>query len=414
MKHESSSWREELSHYIQQMAADAGVQNYAQVDGISSFPVPLKTHERLVNLVNDQDTTGFLRRVNTPLVAETEGKLLYGDMAEHVLKRSNPPSAARAPSVTASQKARAYKLLSTEADLLLSWDKLNAYARFPNFQATLRTQLATRIANDRLYVGWNGTDDSQAHVDSSNIDALNKGWLQRLRDEKAANVISEIVSDSGKVFVGTRKEVPLETKAVSDASGGKVDLPAAAHGFVVGAQIHIVGTTNYNGRYLVESGSGTNTIRIKAAHNAETLSSGAKAVQDPDYANLDELVVDLVSAIPVHKHAGLTILLPADLRATEKGLLYGQHGSQPSEKVTIERAFSTLAGLPVETPAFLPAQTIVVTAHRNLSLYIHENWHRAVENKQEWKGVVFWNEFTEGYFVEDPEAIIVAEHITRI
>jgi hypothetical protein len=37
-----------------------------------------------------------------------------------------------------------------------------------------------------------------------------------------------------------------------------------------------------------------------------------------------------------------------------------------------------------------------------------------VENKHEWKGVVFWNEFTEGYFVEDPDAFVMAENIYRI
>jgi hypothetical protein len=27
---------------------------------------------------------------------------------------------------------------------------------------------------------------------------------------------------------------------------------------------------------------------------------------------------------------------------------------------------------------------------------------------------VFWNEFTEGYFVEDPDAFVMAENIYRI
>jgi Phage major capsid protein, P2 family len=401
-----------LNSYMAAIARDGGVR-FTPGSALQAFPVPPKTHERLISLTVDQDTTGFLGKINIVSgLTETEGKLLYGDLDDHVLKRSNPPTNAREPSVAASQTERTYSLKSTEADMMLDWEKLNAYARFPSFQETLRNQLALRIANDRLFVGWNGVD-TLAYAPTAQIASLNKGWVQRMREERPENVISEIVAGSSKIFVGNLREVGLAGAAVN-VGGGVVGLPSVNHGVLPGAQITVTGTTNYNAVYLVQPSTTAGEIHVLAAFVAENLAAPAKASQTPDYKNMDELAVDLVSAVPVHKRAELMCMLSDELRAAEKALLYGLHGAQPSEKVVIERAFENLAGYPVESPAFIPQRTLVATKHRNLSIYIHQTWNRAVENKHEWKGVVFWNEFTEGYFVEDPDAFVMAENIYRI
>jgi len=401
-----------LNTYMSAIARDAGMR-FTPGSALASFPVPPKTHERLISLTVDQDHTGFLRKINIVSgLKETEGKLLYGDLDNHVLKRSNPPTNVREPSVAAQRSERTYSLKSTEADLMLDWDKLNAYARFPDFQEVLRNQLALRIANDRLFVGWNGVD-ALASATTAQIANLNKGWIQRMREERPDNVIGEIVPGSGKIFVGGIKEAGLSGAAVNVGSG-VVGLPSTNHGFLPGAFITITGTTNYNGTHLVQASSTANQIDILTAFAPEDLSAPAKATQVADYRNMDELAVDLVSIVPVHKRSELTCMVSDGLRAAEKALLYGSHGTQPSEKVVIERAFENLAGYPVETPAFIPANSLVATKHRNLSIYIHENWNRAIENKHEWKGVVFWNEFTEGYFVEDPDSFVMAENIFRI
>ncbi|MDH4185350.1 MAG: phage major capsid protein, P2 family, partial [Nitrospira sp.] len=203
-----------LNTYMSAIARDAGMR-YTPGSALASFPVPPKTHERLISLTVDQDHTGFLRKINIVSgLKETEGKLLYGDLDNHVLKRSNPPANVREPSVAASRSERTYSLKSTEADLMLDWDKLNAYARFPDFQEVLRNQLALRIANDRLFVGWNGVD-ALASATTAQIANLNKGWIQRMREERPDNVIGEIVPGSGKIFVGGIKEAGLSGAAVN-------------------------------------------------------------------------------------------------------------------------------------------------------------------------------------------------------
>ena len=407
---------EKYHAYLSAIAQDAGVQ-YANVDGIGTFPVPVKTHERLISLVTDSDVTGFLKKINTIIVSETEGKLLYGDMDENVLKRTDVSAGPREPSIAAAQSNRTYKLLSTEADILFGWEKLNAYARFPNFQQRLLADKATRIANNRLLVGWQGTDDTQAAVASAAITTLNKGWIQHVRTDKPANVISEIVAGSSKIFIGANNKVVVldEAQAITDQGGGVAGIPATAHGLLTGAQITISGQgANYDGTYLVLASSTANRIDITKGHTIENVAGGAIATQVPDYRNMDELMVDLVASIPVQKRMGVTAMMADDLRAGERSALYNLHGDQPSEKVALEKAFSELAGYPVETPAFVPGRTLVVTKHRNLSIYLHENYNRRLENKHEWKGVVDWNEWTEGYFVEDLESFIMAENIYRI
>lgn len=61
--------------------------------------------------------------------------------------------------------------------------------------------------------------------------------------------------------------------AVRLAGGGKVGLPAAAHGLPVGARITVAGTTNYNATYTVLRGSSANELLVTATNAAETVTN---------------------------------------------------------------------------------------------------------------------------------------------
>ena len=76
----------------------------------------------------------------------------------------------------------------------------------------------------------------------------------------------------------TADTVSLARQAVIDgvvrlAGGGKVGLPAAAHGLPVGARIVVDGTTNYDATYTVLRGTSANELLVTATNTAETITA---------------------------------------------------------------------------------------------------------------------------------------------
>ncbi|MBU1040141.1 MAG: hypothetical protein KKF77_03455 [Proteobacteria bacterium] len=62
----------------------------------------------------------------------------------------------------------------------------------------------------------------------------------------------------------------LNAAAAVNKGGGKVGLPCTAHGLASGAPVVIVGSTNYDGAYLLDRTTSTNELVIAATYTAET------------------------------------------------------------------------------------------------------------------------------------------------
>ena len=58
--------------------------------------------------------------------------------------------------------------------------------------------------------------------------------------------------------------------AATNLGAGRVGLPATLHGFVEGDTIQVIGTTNYNGSYVLQSQTTTNLLAIVALYIAES------------------------------------------------------------------------------------------------------------------------------------------------
>ncbi len=113
----------------------------------------------------------------------------------------------------------------------------------------------------------------------------------------------------------------LDTDGVArDIGGGVVGLPCAGHPFVAAQVVRIVGTTNYNGVFTLQSGTAIDELRITDTYNAETFDGTETVVQFIDLAasvgrmDMDEdgnlyFGTNIISANCVTKvsDAGLTI-----------------------------------------------------------------------------------------------------------
>jgi len=141
-----------------------------------------------------------------------------------------------------------------------------------------------------------------------------------------------------------------------------------------------------------------------------------------DYANLDEVIHDLKSAIPVHRRRGLVAVVGSGILAGAQAKLYALQGNTPSEKERIlnNSVIAMYGGLPVIEADFFPDNAIMVTpltvpgvngvTMSNLSIYYQTgSWKRLVDYRPELETTIDWNARHEAYHVEDLDAIRILQ-----
>lgn len=62
----------------------------------------------------------------------------------------------------------------------------------------------------------------------------------------------------------------IDNAAAVDKGSGKVGIPVTAHGYSTGEAVRIIGSTNYDGDYIVDTDSSTNEVVILTTYVAET------------------------------------------------------------------------------------------------------------------------------------------------
>nr|WP_029767047.1 phage major capsid protein, P2 family [Pseudomonas sp. P818] len=133
-----------------------------------------------------------------------------------------------------------------------------------------------------------------------------------------------------------------------------------------------------------------------------------------DFANLDAFVYDLTQMIDEeHRDGGdLVAIIGRELIAKDKGKMYAEHGSTPSEKERIEMAqvIDTYGGLPSFTAPFFPGKGVVVTSFDNLSIYFQDDsWRRYLQENPKRSQMEDYNSRNEGYVIEQLGKFAMAE-----
>lgn len=158
--------------------------------------------QRLVQRM--QDTSDFLRRINMIGVEQQTGQTIGLVASSPVASRSNTAGTGiaspqrRTPIDPTGLDTFPYACVPTEFNPLFRYEKLDQWAKFPNFEILMRDTILKRQALDRIQIGWNGTSANalSAGMAAGNPDLhdMNKGWLQWMLDNNAPRVLS-----SGKV-----------------------------------------------------------------------------------------------------------------------------------------------------------------------------------------------------------------------
>lgn len=152
-----------------------------------------------------QESSDFLSKVNIIGVTEQEGEKLGLGVSGPIASRTNTSAKDRETRDLSTMDGTKYRCEQTNFDTHLTYGKLDAWAKFPDFQSRVATAILTRQALDRIVIGFNGVKIMATTDLAANpmLQDVNKGWLQHLRELAPERVLGLVAAGlPGKVIIG--------------------------------------------------------------------------------------------------------------------------------------------------------------------------------------------------------------------
>lgn len=190
--------RQAINAYFSQLATINEVANVAE-----RFNVVPRVQQTLETKM--QESSAFLQRINVVGVTEQLGaKVGIGVNGPIASRTDTTGNGTRKPRNVTALDENGYRCVQTNFDTAIRYAQLDAWAGFADFQTRVRDAILRRQALDRICVGFNGTNFAATTDLAANplLQDVNKGWLQQMRENAAANVMATGSKTPGKVIVG--------------------------------------------------------------------------------------------------------------------------------------------------------------------------------------------------------------------
>lgn len=177
-----------FNNYLARVAALSAV---AVGDTDKTFSVAASVQQKLETAM--QESSSFLGQINIVPVEEQQGQKLGLSLSGPAAGRTNTAAKERQTRDLTSMTGRGYHCHQTDYDTHLTYAKIDAWAKFPDFQVRIAKLLAQRQALDRICIGFNGTSAAADTDIEANpmLQDVNIGWLQKLREEAPERVMGE-------------------------------------------------------------------------------------------------------------------------------------------------------------------------------------------------------------------------------
>lgn len=187
------------------LAYNAYLEQLAKLNGVplatEKYTVAPSIQQTLESKI--QESSDFLQRINVVGVPEQSGEKLGLGVSGPIAGTTDTAAQDRATSDLSALDANGYVCTQTNFDSHIGYAKLDLWAKFPDFQTRLRDSILRRQALDRIMIGFNGTARAVTSNKVANplLQDVNKGWLQKYRDNAAARVMNQ-GANAGAVRVG--------------------------------------------------------------------------------------------------------------------------------------------------------------------------------------------------------------------
>ncbi len=150
-----------------------------------------------------QLSSAFLQKINIFVVEEQSGSAVGLGISRPIASRTNTSNADRQATDPSSMDERFYLCRQTNFDTAIKYAKLDQWAKFQDFYARFSGQIQKRQGLDRIMIGFNGISIATTTdiVANPKLQDVNKGWLQKMREENAARVMSS-GKEAEKITIG--------------------------------------------------------------------------------------------------------------------------------------------------------------------------------------------------------------------
>ena len=213
--------RIKYNDYVESLAIANGLPDVGTVS--KKYNVVPSVQQRLEDRI--QESSAFLQSINIIGVTEQEGEKIGIGVTGPNASTTDTTSQDRTTTDLLALDDAGYKCMQTNFDTHIRYATLDMWAKFEDFAERLRAAIVKRQALDRIMIGWNGTSRAATSNPTTNPlrQDVNKGWLQKLREEAAARVMDEVVDSSGKVNVGATGDYKNLDALVFDAINNLID-----------------------------------------------------------------------------------------------------------------------------------------------------------------------------------------------
>lgn len=204
--------------YLDQVAKLNGVESAAE-----KFTVEPSVQQTLETKI--QESSEFLGRINMVGVAEQMGDKIGLGVSGPIASTTNTTTTDRATRDVTVMDEQGYVCTQTNFDTHLTYAKIDAWAKFQDFQTRIRDAILRRQALDRIMIGFNGTSRQATSDFGTNqlLQDVNIGWLQKYRTHASDRVLAEVVAASGKVTVGATGDYKNLDALVFDAINNMIE-----------------------------------------------------------------------------------------------------------------------------------------------------------------------------------------------
>lgn len=183
--------RRALQTYMQDLARLNGVTSVTEQFAVSP-PVEATLEKKI------QESSEFLSRINIVGVRDQVGRRIAINVNGPIARRTDTTKddrQARDPHDTTDDGYQAHK---TEFDTAISYDTLDAWSMFPEFQTNVRDMIVRQQAIDRIVIGFHGKSVAAKSdpVKNPMLEDMNIGWLE-LQRQKAPQRVLKTTASSG-------------------------------------------------------------------------------------------------------------------------------------------------------------------------------------------------------------------------
>lgn len=141
--------RQKFDQYATRIAHINDTGNVAQ-----TFSVDPTVQQTLENKL--QESSEFLSRINLIGVTEQEGEKLGLSISSPIASRTDTNKGDRKTRDVSSLTSQRYRCEKTNFDTHIGYARLDAWAKFNDFQQRIATMILARQALDRMVIGFNG------------------------------------------------------------------------------------------------------------------------------------------------------------------------------------------------------------------------------------------------------------------